>query len=56
MTGRPSIKGDGAGLHRQGRVRLINPGALYRAATKTVAVLNTQTDELRFLTVSEGKR
>ena len=36
---------------RQGRVRIINPGALYRATTKTVAVLDTETDSLQFLTV-----
>ena len=34
--------------HRQGNVRLINPGALYRAAEKTVAVLDTVTDTLKF--------
>jgi uncharacterized protein len=38
---------------RQGRVRIINPGALYRASVKTVALLNTQTDALEFLTVRE---
>ena len=36
---------------RVGRVRVINPGALYRAAEKTVALLDTARDELRFLTV-----
>ena len=36
---------------RQGRVRVINPGALYRAARKTVAVLDTVADDLRFLVV-----
>jgi uncharacterized protein len=36
---------------RQGRVRVINPGALYRAAQKTVAVLDTVADDLRFLVV-----
>jgi putative phosphoesterase len=34
-----------------GRVRVINPGALHRAAQKSVAVLNLETDELRFLMV-----
>jgi putative phosphoesterase len=34
-----------------GRVRVINPGALYRAAEKTVALLDAAADELRFLTV-----
>ncbi len=36
---------------RKGRVRIINPGALYRAAVKTVAVLDTESDQLRFITV-----
>jgi putative phosphoesterase len=40
---------------RQGKVRVINPGALHRAAEKTVAVLDTQTDVLEFLHVAEGK-
>jgi putative phosphoesterase len=37
---------------REGRVRIINPGALYRAAVKTVAVLDTQSGSLQFLMVS----
>ena len=37
-----------------GRVRVINPGALYRASRKTVAVLDTETDELRVLVVEAG--
>ncbi len=36
---------------REGRVRIINPGALYRAAVKTVAVLDTESDDLRFITI-----
>lgn len=36
---------------RDGRVRVINPGALYRAAQKTVALLDVVSDELQFLTV-----
>ena len=36
---------------RVGRVRVINPGALFRAAEKTVGVLETARDELRFLTL-----
>ena len=36
---------------RVGKVRLINPGALHRAREKTVAVLDTTTDRLTFLTV-----
>ncbi len=33
---------------RFGRCRVINPGALHRANPKTVATLDTVTDELRF--------
>ena len=33
---------------RIGTVRIINPGALYRARTKTVAILDPATDELTF--------
>lgn len=33
---------------RVGRVRIINPGALYRVATKTVAILDLATDALTF--------
>ena len=36
-----------------GRVHIINPGALYRAPVKTVAVLDTQTDQVRFITVGK---
>ena len=36
---------------RVGRVRIINPGALHRAAEKTVAALDTERDDLRFLPV-----
>ena len=36
---------------RAGRTRVINPGALYRAREKTVAVLDTESDRLTFLTV-----
>ena len=36
---------------RVGRLRLINPGALHRAREKTVATLDTESDQLRFLTV-----
>jgi uncharacterized protein len=35
----------------EGKVRIINPGALYRAAVKTIAVLDTEKDDLSFLTV-----
>jgi putative phosphoesterase len=36
---------------RIGRTRIINPGALYRAREKSVALLDPETDELRFLVV-----
>lgn len=38
--------------HRQGKVRVVNPGALQRAAEKTVALLDTRTDALEFLSVT----
>jgi putative phosphoesterase len=37
---------------RVGRTRVINPGALHRAAEKTVAILDTRTDSLRFIVVT----
>lgn len=37
---------------RIGKVRIINPGALYRAAVKTVALLDTVTDKLEFIVVN----
>ena len=36
---------------RIGRVRMINPGALHRAATKTVALVDLKTDSLHHLAV-----
>ena len=39
---------------RLGATRLINPGALHRAREKTVALLDTTTDTLKFLAVSVG--
>jgi len=36
---------------RVGHTRIINPGALHRAAKKTVALVDTQTDVLRHLVV-----
>lgn len=36
---------------RRGRTRVINPGALFRADTYTVALLNTDNDELTRITV-----
>ena len=40
---------------RVGRVRCINPGALHRAKEKTVALLDTETDQLTFLVVEWEK-
>src|SRR5688572_28142514 len=37
---------------RVGRTRVINPGALHRATTKTVALLDTDTDTLEYLTIA----
>jgi len=39
---------------RVGSVRIINPGALYRAANKTVAILDPSTDELTFHEIDAG--
>lgn len=39
---------------RIGRIRFINPGALYRARIKTVALLNLKTDQLEFLRLETG--
>ncbi len=38
---------------RQGKTRIINPGALFRAQTYSVAMLDTQTDQLSFYEVTE---
>ena len=48
LLGHSHVKCD----YRRGRVRVINPGALYRAAEKTVAILDMGTDALEFLPVS----
>jgi putative phosphoesterase len=37
--------------HRDGRVRVINPGALHRVDQRTVAVLDTVADRLEFVVV-----
>jgi putative phosphoesterase len=37
---------------RVGKVRVINPGALHRAAQKTVALLDTATDKLEFIAIA----
>jgi uncharacterized protein len=41
---------------RIGRVRMINPGALHRAIEKTVAILDTTNDALRFIPVPCAQR
>lgn len=48
MHGHTHVRRD----ERVGRTRIINPGALHRVREKTVALLNTSTDALEFLTVS----
>ncbi|HLL90163.1 MAG TPA: YfcE family phosphodiesterase [Tepidisphaeraceae bacterium] len=48
LVGHTHVKAD----DRVGRTRVINPGALHRAAQKTVAVLDTAADQLRFLVVA----
>lgn len=40
---------------RQGSTRVINPGALQRAPTYTVALLETETDHLMFFSVHDGE-
>ena len=47
LHGHTHVKRD----QRVGRTRVINPGALYRAREKTVAVLDTGEDRLTFLNV-----
>lgn len=37
-----------------GKTRVINPGALYRAAVKTVATLDVATDRVTFLQIDSG--
>jgi putative phosphoesterase len=37
---------------RVGKTRVINPGALHRAAEKTVALLDTVTDKLEYLRIA----
>ena len=45
LVGHSHVKHD----ERFGKVRLINPGALHRAAEKSVALLDTSNDTLKFL-------
>jgi putative phosphoesterase len=47
LLGHTHVKTD----RRMGRVRLINPGALHRASQKTVALLDTTSEALRFLSI-----
>lgn len=37
-----------------GRIHVINPGALHRASVKTVALIDTATDAVEFLEISES--
>ncbi len=41
--------------HRRGRTRIINPGALHRAATKTIAILDTVGDDLQFFEIGADR-
>lgn len=47
LQGHTHVRAD----ERVGKVRLINPGALHRAREKSVALLDTGTDRVTFLTV-----
>jgi predicted phosphodiesterase len=47
LQGHTHVRAD----ERVGTVRVINPGALHRAAQKTVATLDTETGEVKFLVV-----
>ena len=47
ITGHTHLKRD----ERVGKIRWINPGALYRAREKTVAILDPVSDILKFLSV-----
>jgi putative phosphoesterase len=38
--------------HRVGRVHVVNPGALHRATIKTVALVDTASDDVEFLEVA----
>ena len=48
LQGHTHVRAD----QRVGKTRLINPGALHRAREKTVALLDTVTDQLRYFVVS----
>jgi uncharacterized protein len=47
LVGHSHVKSD----QRVGRIRLINPGALHRASEKSVALLDTASDDLKFLRI-----
>ena len=47
MQGHTHVRAD----ERVGKTRVINPGALHRAAQKTVATLDTTADKLTFIVV-----
>ncbi len=47
LLGHSHIKSD----QRRGRVRIINPGALHRAAEKSVALLDLASDGLQFIRI-----
>lgn len=47
LVGHTHVRDD----RRVGRVRVINPGALYRTKEMTVALLDTLSDQLRFIPV-----
>ena len=47
LYGHTHLKAD----ERHGCARCINPGALHRATTRTVATLDLRTDELRFIEI-----
>ena len=42
-----------AGQEKIGKTRLINPGALHRAHPKSVAILNLETDDLKWIKLAE---
>lgn len=52
LTGHTHVAHD----RRDGGARLINPGALHRASRKTVALLDLETDKLKFETIAEPGR
>lgn len=41
---------------KEGRVRIVNPGALFRAPDYTVAILDPSTDRVEFLTLPDPDR